>query len=292
MFAAGLPAPALVRVVRNGVVESAHSGHVAVCDPSGAVVAALGDAELPTYVRSAVKPFQALAILELLEQAGVTLDVDGLAIGCASHDGTEAHQIEAARLLAEAGLDEAALQCPPALPKDLPTILDQRRPEPLAHNCSGKHAAFLLAHTAIGEPPASYLDTASQLQRRVRDHLAEVSGATPTGPGIDGCGAPAWVLPLRGLATGFARMAVAGDGHLLRVRAAMTARPDLVGGEEAFDTQFMRHDPRVVAKRGAEAVLAAGLDRAGAPVGVAIKIVDGGARADGPVMAAVLEVLG
>ncbi len=293
--AADGPAPVLVRVVRDGVVESAHRGHVVACTVDGEVVAALGEPQLPTYVRSAAKPFQALATLELLAEGDIALDSDGLAIACASHDGSDVHQIEAARLLAEAGLDESALQCPAALPKDLPALLSQRRPEPLAHNCSGKHAGFLLATTAVGDDPVDYLSTDSRLQRRVRDFLAEVCDATPAGPGVDGCGAPAWLLPLRALATGFARLAAArGDPgtDLGRIAAAMTARPDLVGGAGAYDTELMRADAAVVAKRGAEAVLAAGVAAAGATLGIAVKIADGGFRADGPVLAAALAALG
>src|SRR3712207_5408745 len=108
-------APLLVRVVRNGFVESVHRGHVAVCDPDGRLLGSLGDARQEVYPRSSLKPFQVVATLELLREAGVTLDVDKIAIATASHDGTDDHQIEAAHLLALAGLDETALQCPPAL---------------------------------------------------------------------------------------------------------------------------------------------------------------------------------
>src|SRR5690606_10519111 len=78
-----------------------------------------------------------------------------------------------------------------------------------------------------------------------------------------------------------------------RVRDAMTARPDLVGGSGCPDTELMLADARVVAKRGAEAVLAAGLRAdGGRGVGVAVKIVDGNARGAVPVAAALREGLG
>ena len=302
-------APVLVRVVRDGVVESAHRGHVAVAAADGRLVTGLGAPHLPAYVRSAVKPFQALATLELLAHAGADLDATALAIACASHEGSDDHQIEVARVLALAGLDESALRCPPALPRAQDALLAQRVPERLAHNCSGKHAGFLYAHTAGGGQPARYLDVDVPLQARVRDHLAAVSGTQPTGPGVDGCGAPAWLLPLQGLATAFARLAAGVTPALRRVRAAMTARPDLVGGVGTDDALLMRADARVVAKRGAEAVLgvgvagawAHGVSRQGVPgqgasgegaFGVAVKIADGGARADGPVVAALLAAAG
>ena len=284
--------PPLVRLLRNGTVESTHNGHVVVCDRNGTVLAALGDPMRLTYVRSAVKPFQALATLDLLDAAGVDLDGTGLAIACASHDGMDDHQIEAARLLAEAGLDESALQCPRALPRDAPTAWLQRQPERLAHNCSGKHAAFLYATVMAGADPSRYLDVDSALQRRVRDRIAESCDAHPSGPGVDGCGAPAWLIPLASLATGFARLAAGATPQLTRVRNAMTAHPELIGGPNSVDTALMSTDGRVVAKRGAEAVFAAGAMRLGDSVGLAVKISDGGARADGPVAASVLASLG
>ena len=286
-------APLLVRVVRDGFCESVHRGHVAVCDPSGGLLLAAGDPDQEIYPRSALKPFQAVATLLLLDEAGVVLDTEGLAIACASHEGGDVHQIEAARLLAEAGLDEDALQCPPALPIDERVrAAMQATPQRLAHNCSGKHAGFLLAQVAAGADPQAYLSQDSTLQRRVRDALQDVCSAAVTGPGVDGCGAPAWRMPLRALATGFARLAAGATSELERIRTAMTARPDLVGGDAASDTALMRADGRVVVKRGAEAVQAAGFVGSSGVVGVAVKITDGYGRADGPVLAAVLERLG
>lgn len=290
--------PVLVRVERDGVTESVHYGNLVVATADGSVVAAHGDPDIRIYPRSALKPLQALATLEACERAGVALDTPGLATVTGSHTGSATHQVEVARLLALADLDESALQCPRALPGDLDTLLEQREPTALAHNCSGKHAGFLLAHTAAGGDPRSYLDPAAPLQRAIRDLIARAGGAEVTGPGVDGCGAPAWLLPLHALATAFARLAGAREGgsvlggHGARVRDAMATRPELVGGRGVVETQIMTADGRVVAKRGAEAVLAAGFAGPSGPIGVALKVTDGGARAAGPAMAAALAALG
>jgi L-asparaginase II len=112
------------------------------------------------------------------------------------------------------------------------------------------------------------------------------------GPGVDGCGAPAWVLPLRSLAVAFARLAE-GEGPYRRVRDAMIARPHLIGGPGRTDTRLMLGDHRVVAKGGAEAVLAVGFhDEWHGALGLAVKIEDGRYRATGPVIAAALQALG
>lgn len=284
--------PILVRVARDGIEESAHRGHLVVTDIEGTVAAALGDPDHPFYARSAAKPFQALAILDLLDEVGIALDMEAVAIVCASHNGSASHQVEAARLLALAGLDESALRCPSEFPADLHALLDQRAPTSLAHNCSGKHAGFLLAHTATGGDPVTYLDPGTRLQRMVRDRLADAASSRLAGPGVDGCGAPAWIIQLRGLAAGFARLA-SGAGPYRRVWAAMSSRPDLVGGPRCVDTALMLADHRIVAKRGAEAVLAAGFNHEWyGPLGFAVKIEDGSTRATGPALAAAVWALG
>ena len=277
--------------MRNGVVESVHVGSVAICGPEGRLLASLGDPGRDTYVRSSVKPFQALAVLDAVEAAGKDLDDSSLAIACASHDGSDEQQIEAARLLAEAELDESALQCPPAVPHDPDTAWSQRWPYALSHNCSGKHAGFLLATSLTGQDPGSYLELDSPLQQRIRARLTETCDAVPQGPGVDGCGAPAWRLPLQALATGFARLAGGDTPQLARVLAAMTSRPLLVGGPLRIDSRMMLADGDVVAKRGAEAVFAAGVRQGGGSLGIAVKI-DDGSRGDGAVAATVLSALG
>lgn len=284
--------PVLATLDRDGVLESVHRGHLAVVDTAGAVLVAHGRADVAVYVRSSAKPFQTLAVLERLDGAGVALDAAAIAISSASHAGADDHQIEAARVLALADLDESALRCPADLPTDVPALLDQRTATRLAHNCSGKHAAFLYAHTANGGAPSAYLHPDAPLQRCIRRHLEACFGVPVQGPAVDGCGAPAWIAPLTGLGTGFARLAE-GRGDLGHVADAMRAHPVLVGGRGIDDTELMLRDARIVAKRGAEGVLAAGFRSAShGPLGVVVKVEDGASRAAGPVVAAALEALG
>ncbi len=283
--------PLLASVVRDGAVESHHRGHVAVATTDG-LARGVGDPEVSCYPRSALKPLQAVATRRRFAAAGLDLDAIGTAIACASHEGQAGQQVEAARLLALGGLDEDALACPPARPADAAALEADPRPSRLAHNCSGKHAGFAAACALAGEDPSAYRDPDSPLQRDVAEVLAEVCGAEPAGPGVDGCGAPAWRLPLDGLARAFARLAAAETGELGPIRAAMLAHPDLVGGRHAADTRLMRAAEGLVAKRGAEGVLACGLPTPAGVLGLAVKIDDGAARATGPVLAAALAALG
>ena len=72
---------------RNGLLESAHTVHVAVVDADGRMVASAGDPDILTYYRSAVKPLQALPLVEdgVVDTFGLT-DAE-LALCCASHSG-------------------------------------------------------------------------------------------------------------------------------------------------------------------------------------------------------------
>lgn len=282
-------APTLVEVVRGHEVESAHTGHLVVVDQAGNVLASLGRPDLLCFPRSALKLVQASVVLEIANEHGAALDSRAWAIASASHIGTDDQQIEAARLLALADASEVALQCPPAWPNDLASLRSADIPTRLAHNCSGKHAGFVFAQRRLGGKLSEYLDPKGPLQERIAHTLAAYAKVQLAPPAIDGCGAPAWLLPLDRLAHIYVRAASGQLPPLAHICAAMRTYPELVGGRELHDTMLMREDARVIAKRGAEGVFAVGTTHG---YGIALKITDGDSRAVGPVIAAVLQALG
>lgn len=80
-------APVVVRVWRGSAVESEHRGSWCFVGPDG-VVASGGDLDRRRFLRSAAKPFQALAAVERLLDAGFDLSTEELAIFGASHAGS------------------------------------------------------------------------------------------------------------------------------------------------------------------------------------------------------------
>src|SRR4051794_13243636 len=56
--------PVLAEVIRGDMVESVHRGAVAIVDARGGVVARIGDIDRPVFARSAIKPLQALPLIE------------------------------------------------------------------------------------------------------------------------------------------------------------------------------------------------------------------------------------
>jgi L-asparaginase II len=158
-------------------------------------------------------------------------------------------------------------------------------------NCSGKHVGMLLTCLAAGWPVAGYWDPEHPLQRRLTATTEEFTGEPAAAVGVDGCGAPALALSLTGLAGGYLRLVSAERGSPERTVAdAMRAYPAMVAGTgaEAYDTRLMTAIPGLLAKSGAEGVVAVALPGVGA---VAVKIDDGASRARMPVLVSALRRL-
>ena len=267
--------PISVAVHRGPFVESVHSVH-AVAVQDGAVVAEAGDPGFLTSLRSSAKPFQALPLVRSRDDLA---DAD-IAIASASHR-AETEQIEAVRrLLAKAPATEDELEV---------GLQHGRRPQPIFHNCSGKHAGMLATCRARGWQTESYRLAGHPLQDEILAEVAASAELVPTEieTAVDGCGVVCFALPLERIAFMFSRLESRDGGG--RVAAAMRSRPELVGGAGQPDTELMRALPGWIAKGGAEALFCA----AGpGGLGVALKTQDGAYRALCPAIAAFLAQLG
>ena len=289
---AGIAARAepIALVVRGGLVESVHAGHVVALDAAGRTVLTAGDPGVTFFPRSALKPLQAVAMLR------VGLDLDGplLALASASHAGEPAHLHGVCRILRRAGLTETDLGNTPDQPLDPDAgarwRVAGRGAEPLAQNCSGKHAAMLATCVAAGWDTAGYLDPSHPLQRTIRAVVEELTGVVAAHTAVDGCGAPLLSSTPIGLARAFARIAGARPGTPEgRVAEALRGHPWWVGGTGRDATRLAAAVPGLIAKDGADGVLAAALPDGRA---MALKVLDGSARPVPAVAAAVLRALG
>lgn len=280
----------LAEVVRSGFVEGVHRGSVVVLDGAGAPVAGAGDVTSPIFPRSSNKPMQAVGML----RAGLPLtDPADVALVAASHAGEEFHLERVAALLRRADLTEEALHCPPELPVGEAAREAVLRagggPARVSMNCSGKHSGMLLTCLAAGWPLDGYWRPEHPLQRRLTATVEEFTGERAAAVGVDGCGAPVLAVSLTGLARAFLRLVTAEPGTVERTVAdAMRAYPELVGGTQADDTRLMRGVPGLLAKVGAEGVIAAAVPGVGA---VALKIDDGASRPRMPVLTSALRRL-
>ena len=272
----------LAVVERSGFVESRHTGSAVVLSPDGAVRTALGDVDSPVLPRSTLKPLQALGCLT----AGAELDGERLGLATASHAGTDRHADVVRSILHQAGLGEDDLGCPPAWPGDTATrdeiVRELGAPSRIRMNCSGKHAAMLLACTVNGWDTATYLDLNHPLQMHIREVAERLTGTKLSIAAVDGCGAPVYGMGLTALARGIQRIATSSERspfalhrHAAALVRAVKDNPWTIDGGGRPDTVVI-DKLGVFAKTGAEGVLVMA-----APEGttVALKVLDGSARA-------------
>jgi len=297
------PWPVLVEIVRGGFVESRHRGGFAVADADGRTVRAIGDIDHPVYPRSAIKPLQALPLIESGAADRYGFEPAEIAIACASHQGEPIHVETVSRMLARIGCTAADLECGAHAPTDPASaqalIRAGEAPSTLHNNCSGKHAGFLATARHLGEATQGYIQPDHPVQRRVVRAVGEMTGTdmARAPAGVDGCGIPVIGITLHALATGMARLADPAGltperrAAAHRILDAMAAAPHLVDGTGGMTTMIMEVAGAAVRlKPGAEGVYCASLPTLG--LGVALKIEDGGQRAADLAMAALLDRLG
>ncbi len=295
--------PILVETTRGEMVESRHTGAAAVVDAAGRAVRVWGDIDRPVFARSAIKPLQALPLVESGAAERFGLGDAEIALACASHRGEPIHVETVRRWLARADLGPQDLECGAHAPGNTAAaealIRAGERPSALHNNCSGKHSGFLTTARHKGEPTHGYIEPDHPVQRRVTAALEEMSGLdlSRAPRGTDGCGIPVIGIPLRAMARAMARLADpkglpaerAAAGK--RILDAMAAAPLMVSGTGGFGTVVMTvAGASVRLKTGAEGVYCAVLPDLG--YGIALKIDDGAGRASEVAVGAILDLLG
>lgn len=259
-----------VQLLREGIVESIHSVHAVACDDRGRILASAGDAELGTFIRSALKPFQALSLTTTGTLDHFQLTDKDLAIICSSHHGNLEQIRQAFNVLWRCDVEPLALQCPTPAGKNTP----------LAHNCSGKHAGMLAVCKQHGWSLDGYTQRSHPVQKLIISKVAELLGM-PADEFIcahDDCGAPTYLMQLSQMATLYAKLASGQSLGMERISRAMTHHPMMISGPEGFDSQLMYlSEGALVSKSGAEGIQCIG--RVGDGMGIAIKVVDGSKRA-------------
>jgi L-asparaginase II len=292
--------PVLVELTRGGRVESCHRGAVAAVDASGRTAFEAGDADAAVFPRSAVKAILALPLIEsgAADRFGLT-DAE-IAIACSSHGGEPRHVAAVESMLRKAGREATCLECGAHWPLSEAAAralaAEGQEPGVLHNNCSGKHAGFICVACARGDDPAGYVHPDHPVMELATAGLADLTNNVldARNVAIDGCSIPTYAIPLRALASAFARFGTGRDmvapqaEAARRIRAAVAAHPDLVTVTGGFDAVVMEaFGAAVFSKGGAEGVHCAALPELG--LGLAVKCDDGATRAAQVMMAALLR---
>jgi L-asparaginase II len=274
----------IAEVVRAGLVESVHSGHLIELDSSGSVVKSLGSVHAPVYPRSSVKSLQASAMV----RAGLKLKPEQLAVVCASHSGSEEHFRVIRSILKDHGLDESALRNAVDYPLGEPErrAWGDKEKTQLAQNCSGKHAGMLATCVVNGWDTNTYTDPQHPLQKLIVQEFETLAREKVQYLTADGCGAPLFALSIAGLAQAIHTITVSTDPVYQEVVSACRANPLMIAGEGRLTTRLMRAVPGLFMKEGAE-----GVEVLSMPDGrtLVIKCADGSWRPMGPIITATFK---
>lgn len=275
--------PLQVQLLREGIVESVHEVQAVVSDDRGRLLMLAGNPETGSFIRSALKPIQALAVTSTGALDAFNLSDRDLAIICSSHQGSVDQARQCFNVLWQSDVDPSFLQCP----------IPPGKRSALEHNCSGKHAGMLAVCKQRGWPLNDYLRRKHPVQQLIVNQIAELlhmPGAELIAA-LDDCGAPTYFMQLSQMATLYAHLTSGNSLEMERVVRAMTHYPALVSGEGHFDTELIRlSGGQVVSKAGAEGIQCVG--RIGEGLGLAIKVKDGAKRAKYAAAIQVLKQLG
>ncbi len=294
--------PVLIQIIRGDLVESKHRGSVAVVDATGKVIFSEGNILDPVFPRSAIKPIQALMLIETGAAKRFGLGLAQIALACGSHSGSEIHTEIIGTWLEKIGCSQTDLVCGPSNPwsdyEKETFFKTETKATTLHDNCSGKHVALLTVAKHLGYPTSGYHRLDHPVQQRLMGLIEQMTGldlhAEPKG--IDGCGIPVFGIPLTNIALAMARLGNPDDqpdarkDACKRVVRAMFDEPYLVAGKDRFDTRILeacRGD--AIVKTGAEGVYSACFPNLG--LGVCLKIDDGSRRAAEVAMMQVLRKL-
>ena len=255
-------------LMRGSKVESIHKIHAVVSDKKGRVLMCSGNPEYKSFIRSALKPFQAIPFVSSGASSKINNSSKSIALACGSHSGSKAHAREAFKILWEYDIDLKNLKCP------------RKFTSPLQHNCSGKHAAFLATCKKLGWPLESYLKGDHPLQIEIFRIISEYLDIPVTDifAERDDCGAPTIYMKLIEMARLYSLLGRADNAELEQISRAMTTNPIMLSDNNQFDTEVIKASHgQVISKGGAEGIQC--LCKVNEGIGISLKVEDGSKRA-------------
>ncbi|MEH6545256.1 MAG: asparaginase [Sneathiella sp.] len=295
--------PFTVTVSRGPIVESHHNVIAAISDADGKLLRSWGDVKNAVYLRSAIKPLQALPLVETGAADALNVTEQELSLACASHNGEASHVDSVRDWLKRIGLGIGDLECGTHWPKFEPAALELASagftPTAAHNNCSGKHSGFLSTAIHMKEITQGYIDLDHPVQQRIVKVLEDFTDLDLSRApiGIDGCSIPTIAIPLDKAALAIARFAdpskLKADRAIAcrRIQTAIAKYPHMIAGTDRLCTALDgAAQGTVIAKVGAEAVYLAALPELG--LGIALKSLDGADRAAEVALGALLEDLG
>jgi L-asparaginase II len=277
--------PILVEVYRANVLESFHRGVICVVNKKNEVIFSKGNVEQICYPRSAMKFIQVLPLLVLGGMEKFDFTLQEIAIMCGSHNAEQEHLAVVDSILSKIGLDKYDLFCGPQYPSSKhdadQLIRENKKPEHIHNNCSGKHAGMLALCQIMNLPIQDYIQPNHTIQQLILDYVEKIYEYPKEKmvTALDGCSAPIYSIPVLNQAIGFKNLVSNNYEEKLAnackiVVEAVSKYPFLVAGSKRYCTDMMQITaPQIIGKTGAEGIFCMSLTEQ--KLGVCIKIDDG-----------------
>ncbi len=260
--------PLEANLMRGSSLESIHKVHAVISDKKGRVLMCAGNPEYKSFIRSALKPFQAIPFVSSGASTIINDSSKSIALSCGSHSGSKLHIREAFKILWEYDIDIKNLKCP------------KKITSPLEHNCSGKHAAFLATCKKLNWPLDSYLKGDHPLQKeifRIISELLEIP-VNEIKAERDDCGAPTLYMKLLEMAKLYSLLSSSENAELEQISRSIITNPLMISDYNRFDTEVIKASHgQVISKSGAEGIQC--LCKVNEGIGLALKVEDGSKRA-------------
>ena len=289
----------MVEVTRSNFTESTHYGVAVLINSRGEILREWGNSNTLIYPRSALKPIQSLNLYRDGIAEALNLSDDFIALTTASHHAENIHQKMINNWLKKINLKEKHLSCGPSWPWN---IKDQFKAHAkykikrkIFHNCSGKHCGHLAVCRYKNLPIRNYQNKDHPIQRDLIKLIEDLSKYKIKNVGVDGCTLPNPLIPLKKFAFAAAQLA---DYKKLNDHSAIAKRifdscvkfPEIVGGSKSINSILIKlSNGKAFIKNGAEGVFVAIIPEKKSAL--AVKIIDGGARAAETAIAGLLSEL-
>ncbi len=244
---------------RDGLIEQEHFGFVVRCTKDEPCEKFGDDKNYPYFLRSCAKPLQASLIIDFGLDEKFDMTSEEIAICCASHAGEKIHIDIVRNLLNKFGVEESYLKCgehePISKTAQKELILNNRHPEAIHNNCSGKHTMMLGLCKLMGWDLGSYDNVEHPLQKAIKKRIYELCELKKEYPVTkDGCGVPIYSMPLENIAKGYLNLFC--NPKYKKLTEAFLNNPYIIGGENRTDTMIIQNTSNIVAKVGAGGLIA------------------------------------
>lgn len=285
-------------VYRGKKEESKHNVYCVILDSNNQRIFETQHAQKEFCLRSTLKPFQAAIGIKNGTHTKYKLTQKEIAITCASHHGEDKHIKTVDTILKKLQMTRKHLECGFHYPlnkknrKRLYANPEER--SYIYNNCSGKHVG-ILAHIKLkGLNPKGYTNHKHPIHQHINGYIETVAEQRSTEFAVDGCSLPTPYFPLITLAKMYQKLFTHKTPELQIIYNAMTKFPEMVSGKDGFDTIFMKSfNGKAISKGGAEGMRGLAMQtKKHGPISMALKIQDGGQRANDTACLSILNYIG